>query len=350
MSSRGIHAVLAAALLLAAPAPPPARACDPQTAAWGEVVEAIATPLDMLDSLELTSDGPGARTERTVEVKPGSSLELSNFSGDIVVRTGSGNRVRVVASHSTREHVTVRMEGLKLIIECDSDRMVPASVHYEISVPAWMDLDLSGVNSDITIEGVKGEVKAETVQGDIALARASGPAMLSTVQGEVRVEKSRGRVEASAINGSVRIEGADGAIVAESVNGDILLSDVSSDSVDASTVNGPVRFAGRIQAHGLYRLASHNGSIRMAVPEGADARVLVSTFRGGFESSFPVKAREKKKGREYVIQLGSGGAVVNLESFQGRVLLYRPGEPEPGESDHERELGKDSEEDSEDDE
>ena len=336
---------LTAALLLLTTVP--ARACDPAEART-DAVPALLTAPDPPEE-PAGSGGPATRTERTVEAKRGASLELSNFSGDIVVRTAGGSRERVVASHSPREHVVVRNEGSKLVVECESDRMVPASVHYDLTVPDWMDLDLSGVNSDITIEGVKGEVKAETVQGDIDLVRASGKAVLTTVQGEVRVERSRGPVEASAINGPVRIEGADGSIQAESVNGDIVLDGISSDSVDASTVNGPVRFAGRIQAHGLYRLASHNGSIRMAVPVGADARVVVSTYRGGFESSFPVNAQEKKKGREYVILLGSGGALVNLESFQGRVLLYRPGEPVPGESDRERDLRKDAGEDSEDD-
>ena len=350
MSKSRNHAALAAAILLATAPPGPARACDADAEAQVEAVPALFTLPDLVGSFEPAGGGPSTRTERTVEVRRGSSLELSNFSGDIVVRASAGNRVRVLASHSPRERLAIRTEGSKVIVECESDRAVPASVRYELTVPDWMDLDLSGVNSDITIEGVKGEVKAETVQGNIDLARAAGPAMLSTVQGEVRVAKSSGRVEASAINGPVRIKDVDGAIVAESVNGDIVLQGVSSDSVDASTVNGPVRFAGRIRAHGLYRLASHNGSIRMAVPEGADARVLVSTYRGGFESSFPVNAREKKKGREYVIQLGSGGALVNLESFQGRVLLYRPGEPVPGESEREREHRKDVEEDSEEDE
>jgi len=349
MDLRRIPAISAAALLLAA-ASGPARACDDAAAALPEAAPALLALPGIFGSAEPASGGAATRTERIVEVKPGSALELSNFSGDIVVRAGGGNRVRVVASHSTREHIDVRADGSKVVVECDTDRMVPASVHYEITVPDWMDLELSGFNSDITVEGVAGEVKAETDQGDIDLVRVRGRATLSTVQGEVRVEKSHGRVEASAINGAVQIVGADGAIVAESVNGNIVLRDVLSDSVDASTVNGPVRFAGKIRAHGLYRLASHNGSIRMAVPEDADARVFVSTYRGGFESSFPVNAQEKKKGREYVIQLGSGAALVNLESFQGRVLLYRPGEPPPKDSDTEREQREDADEGSEDDE
>jgi hypothetical protein len=91
-------------------------------------------------------------------------------------------------------------------------------------------------------------------------------------------------------------------------------------------VNGPVRFIGRILDRGLYRLASHNGSIRVAVPEDASARVFVSTYHGGFGSTFPVKTQETKKGRRYILLLGSGSAQMNLETFQGRVFLFRPGE------------------------
>jgi DUF4097 and DUF4098 domain-containing protein YvlB len=272
-------------------------------------------------------------------VRRGSTLELANVTGNIAVRVGSGNRVRVVADHAVQDRVTVRAKGPKVIVDCDTERMVPATVDYEITVPVWMSLDLSGFNSDITVDGVGGDVKAETVQGDIVLIGSTGSATLNTVQGGVRVEKARGRVEASAINGPVRIENADGAIVVESVNGDIVLSDVASDSVDASTVNGPVRFVGTLKARGLYRLASHNGSIRMAVPENANANLRVATYRGGFDCSFPISTHETKKGREYQIRLGNGGAAVTLETFQGWVILRRPGElmkggPEEHEDDH----------------
>jgi hypothetical protein len=339
--------VLTVAALLAAAAPAPARAhdegdleaaLDDTEAALREASEALAgLELPDLQALvEPAASGPTTRTEQSVEVKRGSTLELSNFAGDIVVRAGSGNRVRVVARHSPRERVTLRTEGAKVILECDSERMVPASVHYEITVPEWMNLDLSGVNSDITVEGVKGRVKAETVQGDVDLVRTSGSASIGSVQGGVRVEGARGRIEASAINGPVQILGADGAIVAESVNGEITLRDIASDSVDASTVNGPVRFAGKIRSRGLYRLASHNGSIRFAVPEDASARVRVATYRGGFDCSFPVSVHETKKGREYRIELGSGSADVTLETFQGWVILRRPGEADGEDDAHSR--------------
>jgi hypothetical protein len=304
----------------------PAARADTRDGGQGGPVAAIATLEDMLDSMAPAADGPAARTERTLAVRRGSILTLENFAGDIAVRAGEGNRVRVVASHSNRERVVVRSEGRRVIVDSDSDRPVPASVHYEITVPEWMDLDLSGFNSDISVEGVTGEVKAETVQGNIDLVRSGGPATLSTVEGGVRVERSRGRVDASAINGSVRIRDARGAVSAESVNGNIALEDVASDSVDASTVNGPVRFAGAILPHGFYRLTSHNGSIRMALPKDADARVLVATYSGGFDCSFPISLHETKKGREYEVTLGSGSARVTLETFQGWVLLRRPGE------------------------
>jgi Toastrack DUF4097 len=335
MNLREVLGLTATALLLAA-APLPARAGDEAAevnaaltdveAALSEVSHAIADLPELRDLLEPVSSGPAARTERSVDVKRGSTLELSNFTGDIVVRAGAGSRVRLIASHSVREHITIRTEGSKVIIDSDSDRMVPASVHYDITVPDWLDLDLSGFNSDITIEGMKGEVKAETVQGSIDLIRSGGSATLGTVDGGVRVESSHGRIEVGAINGPVRILGAKGTIVAESVNGNIELRDVASDSVDASTVNGPVRFVGKLRSHGLYRLTSHNGSIRMAVPEDASARVRVATYRGGFDCSFPASVHETKKGREYELQLGSGSALVTLETFQGWVLLRRPGE------------------------
>jgi DUF4097 and DUF4098 domain-containing protein YvlB len=116
------------------------------------------------------------------------------------------------------------------------------------------------------------------------------------------------------------------------VNGEITLDGVNAATVDASTVNGDITYAGPIVSGGRYSLSTHNGDILLTVPEGTSASVAVSTFNGEFESEFPVPLSGTRKGKGFNFIMGGGSAQVTLESFQGTIELVRPG----GRRDRER--------------
>ena len=198
-------------------------------------------------------------------------------------------------------------------------------MNYRIVAPRWMKLELSGVNTDIDVQDSRAEVRAETVQGDITLRGATGFASLSSVQGGILAQDVRGRIEASSVNERVRLANVVGPIYAESVNGGIEIEGAHSDSVEASTVNGPVTFEGQVSDQGYYRFATHNGCIDVAMPEQSNATLSVSTFSGGIDSSFPVTLK-KVRSKRFQTTLGTGKARFELESFQGTIFLRRPGE------------------------
>ena len=195
----------------------------------------------------------------------------------------------------------------------------------DITVPAWMALDLSGVYTDVTVEGAKGSVSVETVQGEVEVSGGEGLVSLSSVQGSVRLRDAKGRIEVHSVNEDVRISNASGEIKAETVNGEIEMEKVDATNLDASTVNGDVAYDGPIHAGGRYSLSSHNGDITIGVAPSANASVAVSTFSGEFESDFPVTLTQRTKGKRFNFVLGNGGAQIELESFQGTIRLVRPG-------------------------
>jgi hypothetical protein len=274
--------------------------------------------------------------DTTIVVRPGVALEIENFGGEISVKTWDKDAIKIAADHSLRDKVIIERTGSAIRLKVKSRRFVPAVIRYRITAPRWMKLELSGVNTDIDIEDARGEVRAETVQGDITLKGGVGFASLSSIQGEITVTGVRGRIEASSVNQSVRLVNVVGAIFAESVNGGIVIENAESDSVEASTVNGPVTFEGLVSDTGYYRFATHNGCIDVAMPEKSNATVSLSTFSGGIDSSFPVTLK-KIKSRRFQTTLGSGRAKFELESFQGTIFLRRPQEARQGcDSDDEK--------------
>jgi DUF4097 and DUF4098 domain-containing protein YvlB len=267
-------------------------------------------------------------TDTTVTVRPGTRLELSNFGGTIAVRTWAKNSVRVVAEHSSRVEIEIEASGPTLEFRAVHRRGIPTSVDYQLTVPKWMGLALSGVNTDISVENSEGEIKVESVQGEVSVTGGTKSITANSVEGEVHIIGASGKIECSSVNGGVLVKGSTGPVLASSVNGEIVLDGIESNDVDASTVNGTVSYDGAIKDDGSYRFSTHNGDVTVAVSERANATVSIATFSGDFSSEFPIQLNETRHGKRFNFTLGNGGARIELESFQGGIRLRRPGSRE----------------------
>ncbi|HXL53994.1 MAG TPA: DUF4097 family beta strand repeat-containing protein [Gemmatimonadales bacterium] len=280
----------------------------------------MLTTLGTLAALALTQ-----QTDTTVPVRAGARLEVHNYGGEIAVKTWSRNAVRVVADHSSRDRISVDASEQVVRVKTEPGRRGPSQIDYAVTVPAWMALNLSGVYTDIKVDGAQNEITAETVQGEVTVLGGSGNVSLKSVMGAVTLEKARGRIDLSSVNEEIRATDVSGDITAETVNGDITLIQIESANAEANTVNGDITYDGTIKDGGRYRFGTHDGDVRVSVPEKANASVSVSTFNGDFSACFPVQLTGKTKHR-FNFTLGSGSARLELESFSGDIKICRPGQ------------------------
>lgn len=279
----------------------------------GNAVRVVRTP------------APSLRTDTTMVVRKGTSLELSNFSGVINVNAWARDAVRVQAEHSRRDRIVLELEDKVLTVDAENNFGVPSFVNYYLTVPQWMSLELSGVNAEIAINNVSGAVTAESVSGDVLVRGTSGALELTSIEGVVHVMDATGSVEATSLNNDVRLERISGTISCETVNGSIRLEQVTSHDVSASAMNGLVSYTGAFKPKGRYALSSHNGSIVVGVPEDAGLDVSVVNFQGAFRTGFPMREGQvPKRASEFSFTLGSGGSSLDLESYQGVIQLLRP--------------------------
>lgn len=270
-------------------------------------------------------------TDQTVQVSKGTKLDVNNFAGDVLIKVWDRDAVRVEVTHSDRETVDIKQGDQTVSIRSRSARGgPPRSLDYNITVPSWMGISVSGTYAYVTMEGVGGDVNVETTRGDINVRGGSGFVSLKSVQGEVTLEKAKGRIEVRAVNEGIRLADINGDLSAESTNGSIILDRIDSGNVDLYTVNGNISYDGPIRDKGLYRLTTHNGLIAMAIPEKVNAALMVRTYNGGFRSTFPIGGdASERRTKRFTVTLGSGSAHVELESFGGTISLRRPGEPRP---------------------
>jgi hypothetical protein len=263
------------------------------------------------------------QTDSTVPVRAGARLDVDNFGGEIAVKTWTKNAVRVEASHSSRDRIVIDASEQRVRVKSEG-RRGPSQVDYTITVPTWMALTLKGVYTDINVTGADNEVTAETVQGEIRVLGGSGNMSLKSVQGAVTLEKARGRIDLSSVNEEIKATDISGDLSVDAVNGDIRLTRIESANVEASTVNGDVIYDGTIKDGGRYRFATHDGGLRIAIPEKSNVSITVATFNGDFNACFPVQLQARTKHR-FSFTIGSGSARLELESFNGDIRLCRPG-------------------------
>ncbi|HUP00445.1 MAG TPA: DUF4097 family beta strand repeat-containing protein [Gemmatimonadota bacterium] len=290
-----------------------------------------------LASLALSAAVPGvgaaqSEIDTLLAVTEETRLELHDLRGDITIRTWDRDFVRLVADAAARGAIRIQVGGRVLAIHGESwnqRRKIKEALDYRLTVPVAMDLSIHGLDSDVTIEETRGRVEVGTVRGDIKVRGGRTLVQLQSVQGSVDLVGARASVEAQSVNQPVQVTDVTGELKVTSVNGGVVLSEVDSRSVEATTINGAVRYRGTLHADGRYSLSTHNGPIDITVPAGTNASVHVSTFNGRIEADFPIAISELQRGKEMRFTLGSGGARIELASFNGTVWLRRPEQPRP---------------------
>lgn len=286
------------------------------------IIAALAAPAAQAQDRR---DSRPPQTDQTVTVPRGARLLIDSFAGEVMIRGGDGDSLRVQARHALRARVNVRPVPNGIRISSSAERGPTGSVDYEITAPRWMPIKIDGHFTFVTIEGSQADVTIENIRGDVIVRGGNGISAKS-IEGHVTVEGAKGRISVSSVNGGVTVNGSSGEIFAETVNGPIALARSGASNVDASTISGNITYEGSAADGGRYRLTTHSGSITVGVPESANATFAVRTYSGSFNSNLPVKGEGNvQSGRRVLFTLGNGSAEFELESFSGGIRLRKPG-------------------------
>jgi DUF4097 and DUF4098 domain-containing protein YvlB len=230
-----------------------------------------------------------------------------------------------------------------------NDRLV--EVHLEVHVPRNAEIEVikvirsrvevTGVETPLTILGDKGEVvlrnvgaaEVRTRSGAVEVDGASGLVDVVTASGLVHVRHASGDVRVLSINGQVEIECVRGRVNVDSASGPVRLDNIYGD-VDATTSNSDVLFTGALRADGRYHLKSMSGAVGMILrdkPPGFTA--ALSSYRGPIENELQLKIKQASQheetiNRRIIGRYGDGQAQITLDTFDGKVKLGKlaPGE------------------------
>ena len=269
----------------------------------------------------LAATSPGAR-DTTFVVPEGARIEIEHRDGDIRVMGADSREARVVLDDDDGR---IRVQSSDGTIRLGTSGGGGADLL--IRLPEDVEVSVTGHEGDITVAGiVRGAVTVRTADGDVEIDGA-GSVSVATLDGDVTISNA-GSATISVTDGDVWLDQVAGSISVSGIDTDVVVTNTDTRAVAVTVVDGDVWYDGAVQADGGYSLSTHDGDVTFAVPENAGARISVSTFDGELVPSFPIQFRGGRlRGGEFTV--GDGSAAVTLKSFDGDILLIRPGERTP---------------------
>ncbi len=265
---------------------------------------------------------PSPDVQRSFPLAEGGTVRLENSRGPVTVVTGPPGVVAVRAwtggpVPSGDPPVRFDAAGGDLRI---TSRVEGTSVRFELTVPPSCELVLRTGEGNLSVDGVLGGVRMETDSGDLT-ARDCGQVAAGSVNGDIVIEACRSG-EANTVSGTIEVRRVEGPVTATCVSGSIVIEEVASSSVRASTTGGDIRFLGPVLQAGAYRLYSHSGDITFTARGGVGFSLSLSTFSGSIAVPLDIILTTAPISRRSLTGVwGEASASVELKAFSGDIRL-----------------------------
>lgn len=265
---------------------------------------------------------PRAINERR-PLKMDGRLSLQNTAGPIQIEAWDKAEVWLTGElgpEVEKLEITGSETSLHIKVRLPDDENHVSNTRLTLKVPAGISLDVQGVSSDISVQGVKGNATIESVSGDVRLKLGSRKVKAQSVSGDVTVDAPSMEARVQSVSGDVTVRGAHGEIRAESVSGDVEVTASEVTRLELESVSGDHHVHVDLAREADVSIETLSGEIVLALPKLPDGDIDMETFSGALLSAWSPGPRSDDKDwrRE-----GEGKGRVRLHSFSGDVELRK---------------------------
>ena len=286
-----------------------------------------------------------AKIDRVVEksftVAPGGTVRLESQGGNLEVRPGSGNEVKVVARQRFRadseDEADSIAKNLTLTIEQNGNDVeasarfgqgtfrwgrTPVSVDFIVTVPSTYNAELKTSGGNLHVGDLTGRVDGRTSGGNIEIGRVDGVVQIRTSGGNISVMEALRSVDANTSGGDIRVKRVVGEAKLHTSGGNIRVESATG-VVQAETSGGNVsaQFADGVPSDCLLRTSG--GNVSVTVPASAAFRLDASTSGGNVRAdTLTMSIEEGQNGKsKLVAAVNGGGPLLKLRTSGGDVRV-----------------------------
>ena len=147
---------------------------------------------------------------------------------------------------------------------------------------------------------------------------AAARCALKTMTGEITVDGIRGEIEANSMNGEVTITNAEGSVVAHSLNGavKVTLTRIDPKPMSFSTMNGDIDVRLPADTKARFKMKSDHGDV-------------YSDFDLKMEAGTPPTTQENREGGRYRVRfdrtayatVNGGGPEISFRTVNGQIRI-----------------------------
>ncbi len=262
--------------------------------------------------------------KRVYDAAPGGTLEVDADVGNIEIRSGKDNKVRVVVERvvtvSTRDEAKSVLETHKLDIDrkgntiwvhsrIESDRFAwrrtrnKLRVRVIVEVPDEYNLEIASGAGNIDVHDIEGLATIRTGAGNVVASNTEGRLDIVSGSGNITVD--------DAIN--VRIRNG---------SGNLNLSELSG-SLEAETGAGNITAWIVGSLDGRSRLSTSAGNVTVHISDDVGASVHAVARVGNCSTDFPLQVTGGWMKKSFDGAVNGGGPELSLSSNVGNVTLVR---------------------------
>ena len=203
--------------------------------------------------------------DRSFKVEREATVSVTNLSGDVVITVEPGSEVKVHAvkrAWGTKEEAASAIEGTTVEMEQRGTRIeigsVPrsrsnAEVAFSITVPPPTIVEVKSMSGDVTLKGIKGDARAETLSGDIVGRELGALSAVRTMSGDIYFSgcTAANEVTVGSVSGDVNAQNLKARSCSfSSVSGDMVFGSMSCEraairSAKRQCSGGPLERGGR---------------------------------------------------------------------------------------------------------
>ncbi len=271
----------------------------------------------------------GTPINQRAAAEPAGQVEISNVSGSVVVTGWDRAEVEVTGELGEgTERLEFSRSGkltrVKVILPSRSSRV--ESTDLVVKVPAASSIAVNTVSADLTVRGLRGSQRLQSVSGDVETEAAAEDVECKTVSGNVRVVGSgqRGLLTVTTVSGDASVTRVAGEVNGNTVSGNFTVSLGEATRSRLRSTSGDLGVRGRLATDARLDFESISGNVRLDLDGPVSAEFDVSSFNGDIRNCFgpkPVRTSEYAPGSELRFREGQGGARVRIKTLNGDISV-----------------------------
>lgn len=259
-------------------------------------------------------------------------LKLTNSFGDIEIRKGNSNEIRLEAEarvqyndeNKAKNYIkdAIRIEEgeitniyIKDIPSNNNREYEKAMANFIVYIPEGITVDIKNSFGDIDIENA-GKAIVKNSNGNIKLADCSKDAEVKNSFGRIEMENIGGNIDVSSSNGDIRIAEVAGNIDVETSFGNIRLKNIKG-NVEAESRNGNVEVEG---VEGSIEAETSFGNVEIDKESAENARIYAETSFGSIKG-FKDDVRESGQKKTLETRFGDGSKEIRLKTSNGNIEM-----------------------------